>query len=170
MSTPSEHLKEHIEIIAKHEEEFLARRTRPERVGDALGAFTGSLWFIGLQAAAIFLWILLNSLHSDRFRPFDPWPFPMLDTVVAIEAIFLASFIMMRQSRLSRRSDEREHLMLQVLILTEKEVTAVLQIQRQLASNAGLTDRPKDEHLAQLSQETSIDDVARTIRASLPVD
>jgi hypothetical protein len=39
-----------------------------------------------------------------------------VDTVVAVEAIFLASFIVMRQSRLSRRSDERDHLILQVLM------------------------------------------------------
>jgi uncharacterized membrane protein len=57
---------------------------------------------------------------------FDHAPFPLLDTVVAIEAIFLASFIVMRQSRLSRRPDGRDHLILQVLMLAEKEMTDVL--------------------------------------------
>jgi hypothetical protein len=32
----------------------------------------------------------------------------------------------MRQSRMSRRAEERDHLMLQLLLLTEKELTAVL--------------------------------------------
>jgi hypothetical protein len=40
MSNPSNHLKDHVKMIAKHEEEFLARRTTSERVGDLLGALS----------------------------------------------------------------------------------------------------------------------------------
>jgi uncharacterized membrane protein len=170
MPNPSNHLKDHIEIIAKHEEEFLARRTTSERVGDLLGAFVGSLGFIAFHVAAFTAWILMNTLSIGNLSHFDPAPFPLLDTAVAIEAIFLASFIVMRQSRLSRRSDEREHLMLQVLILTEKEVTAVLNLQRQVAVKVGLPAVISDAEMTQLSKDTSIDEVAQTIRESLPKD
>jgi uncharacterized membrane protein len=91
------HLREQIELIARHEQDFLARRTGSERVGDAIGAFIGSLWFIGVHLCWIGAWIALNTLHTTRH--FDPSPFPLLDTVVAIEAIALASFIVMRQGR-----------------------------------------------------------------------
>jgi uncharacterized membrane protein len=168
MPNPSNPLKDHIDIIAKHEEEFLARRTRSERVGDLLGSFVGSLGFIAFHVAAFTAWILVNMLPIGNLSHFDPVPFPLLDTAVAIEAIFLASFIVMRQSRLSRRSDEREHLMLQVLILTEKEVTAVLNLQRQVAERAGLPAVIGDAEITQLSKATSIDEVAQTIRDSLP--
>jgi uncharacterized membrane protein len=40
----------------------------------------------------------------------------------------------MSQSRLARRADEREHLVLQILLLTEKEVTAVISMNQQIAS------------------------------------
>src|SRR6201985_1661901 len=116
------HLRDHIGLIARHEAEFLRRRTSSERVGDAFGAFVGSLWFTLIHVGWIGAWIAWNSRSDLRF---DPAPFPLLDTIVAIEAIFLASFIVMRQGRLSRRSDERDHLILQVLLLAEKEVTAV---------------------------------------------
>ena len=168
--TPANHLKDHVEIIAKHEEEFLAGRTTSERVGDLLGAFIGSLSFIAIHIAGFAAWILINTLRIGNLPHFDPVPFPLLDTAVAIEAIFLASFIVMRQSRLSRRSDEREHLILQVLILAEKEVTAVLNLQRQIAGKAGLPELTSDADVAQLSQQTSIDEVARTIKESLPAD
>src|SRR6202040_2031757 len=59
-------------------------------------------------------------------------PFPLLGTLVALEAILLASIILMRQSRMSRRAEERDHLMLQVLLLTEKEITAVLGMNRKI--------------------------------------
>src|SRR6185437_13566909 len=126
---PQSHLREQIELIARHEREFLHRRTASERMGDAIGSFIGSVWFIAIHVLWIGAWIASNTLH--RFTHFDPSPFPLLDTIVAIEAIFLASFIVMRQSRLGRRADERAHLILQILILTEREITAVLGIERQ---------------------------------------
>jgi uncharacterized membrane protein len=170
MPIPSKHLQDHIEIIAKHEEEFLAGRTTSERIGDLFGAFVGSLGFIAFHGAWFTAWILINTLRVGNLPHFDPAPFPLLDTAVAVEAIFLASFIVMRQSRLSRRSDERDHLILQVLILTEKEVTAVLNVQRQIAVKIGLPELTSDSEITQLSKQTSIDEVAQTIKESLQAD
>ena len=160
------HLHEQIELIARHEQDFLARRTHSERVGDALGAFIGSLWFVGVHVCGIGAWIILNTLHSSHH--FDPSPFPLLDTIVAIEAIFLASFIVMRQGRLGRRSDERDHLILQILMLTEREITAVLGIERQLAARLGLEAVATDETVKQLSQDTPIDELTQTLQENLP--
>lgn len=168
MPTDSSHLQEHIDVILKHEEEFLARRTAAERVGDRLGAFVGSLFFIALHVVWFTAWILVNTLQIPHAPHFDPLPFPILDVVVAIEAIFLASFIVMRQSRSSRRSDERDHLILQVLLLAEKEITAVLQIERQIAVRVGLSEVARDAEITQLSQKTSIDDVAQSLKESMP--
>ena len=145
----------------------MARRTAAERVGDFLGAFVGSLTFIGIHVMWFTAWILVNTVQIARIPHFDPAPFSILDTVVAIEAIFLASFIVMRQSRSSRRSDERDHLILQVMLLAEKEVTAVLQIERQIAARIGLSEVAKDAEIVQLSQKTSIDDVAQSLKDSM---
>jgi uncharacterized membrane protein len=160
------HLREQIELIARHEHDFLARRTRSERVGDAIGAFIGSLWFIAIHICWIGAWIALNTLPATH--PFDPFPFPLLDSIVAIEAIFLASFIVMRQARLGRRSDERDHLILQILILAEREITAVLGIERQLATRLGLEKVAVDENIQQLSQETPIDEISQKLQEHLP--
>jgi uncharacterized membrane protein len=160
------HLREQIELIARHEHEFLARRTRSERLGDAIGTSIGSLWFIGVHICWIGAWIALNTLHGTHH--FDPSPFPLLDSIVAIEAIFLASFIVMRQGRLGRRSDERDHLILQILILAEREITAVLGIERQLATRLGLQKVASDENLEQLSQDTPIDAISQKLQEHLP--
>jgi uncharacterized membrane protein len=170
MPPDSSHLQEHINLVLKHEEDFLARRTGAERLGDLLGSFVGSLTFIGAHLLWFATWILLNVLHIPGVHHFDPPPFSLLNAMVAIEAIFLASFIVMRQGRLSRRSDERDHLLLQVLILVEKEVTAVLQLERQIAANAGLQKLATDAEITQLSEKTSIDELAQTITESLPAE
>ena len=160
------HIQEQIELIAKHEQEFLERRTAPERVSDGIACFIGSLTFVVLHVCLFAAWIVLNTLTP--MRHFDPKPFGMLQTIVAMEAILAASFILMRQARTGRRSDERDHLMLQILRRPEKELTALLGMDRQIASEMGLTRAANNQEVRDLSQETSIEDVAQTIKENLP--
>jgi uncharacterized membrane protein len=162
------HIEEHIDLIAKHEQDFLIRRTPSERLGDTIAGFAGSLPFVCIHLATFAGWMAFNALSSTHAHHFDPPPFPLLGTLVALEAILLASIILMRQSRMSRRAEERDHLMLQVLLLTEKEITAVLGMDREIAGQMGLQGVANNKELEQLSQHTSIDDVAQTIKDKLP--
>jgi uncharacterized membrane protein len=162
------HIQEHVDLIAKHEQDFLTNRTAAERLGDSIAGFAGSLHFVAIHLAVFAGWMIFNTASFTLPRHFDPPPFSLLGTIVAIEAILLASIILMRQSRMSRRAEERDHLMLQVLILTEKEITAVLGMNRQIAGKVGLRQVADDKEIEQLSQHTSIDDVAQTIKDQLP--
>ncbi|WP_232296287.1 DUF1003 domain-containing protein [Terriglobus sp. TAA 43] len=162
-----QHVQEHIDLIARHEQEFSEKRTAAERAGDVIAGFAGSMRFVVLHLVFFAGWILCNTLQRFQQWRFDPYPFAMLDTIVALEAILLASFILMRQQRMGRRSDEREHLMLQVLLLTEKETTALLQINREMAEKFGMYGVARDVDVAALSQETSIEQVAENIRENL---
>jgi uncharacterized membrane protein len=164
------HVQDHIETIAKHEQEFLARRSPAERLGDLTAAVVGNLGFVAVHILIFFFWILVNTLHLARIPHFDPVPFSLLGTIVAMEAILLASLILMRQSRLARRADEREHLVLQILLLTEKEVTAVISMNQQIASKVGLSNMENSKEFEQLGQNTSIDEVAQDIQRSLSDD
>jgi uncharacterized membrane protein len=160
-------VQEHIDTILKHEQEFLARRTRSERLGDSIAGFVGSFNFVLVHLFVVFCWVVLNSLKIVGIPHFDPYPFSLLGTCISLEAILIASFILMRQARIARRSDERDHLMLQILLLTEKEVTAILQMNRQIASKAGLSRIAGDKEIAELGLNTSIDEVAQTIQETL---
>jgi uncharacterized membrane protein len=162
------HIQEHVDLIAKHEQDFLINRTAAERLGDSIAGFAGSLSFVCLHLAIFAGWIEFNTASFTLSRHFDPPPFSLLGTIVALEAILLASIILMRQSRMSRRAEERDQLMLQVLLLTEKEITAVLGMDRQIAGKVGLHLVADDKEIEQLSKHTSIDDVAQTIKDTLP--
>jgi len=166
MQAPNQ-VQEQIDTIAKHEQEFLARRSPAERLGDLTAAIVGNLGYVGAHICLFFFWILVNTLHVPPIPHFDPMPFSLLGTVVAMEAILLASLILMRQSRLARRADEREHLVLQILLLTEKEVTAVIGMNQQIATKVGLSDMENSKEIEQLGQNTSIDEVAQDIQRSL---
>ena len=165
-----DHVQEHIGTIAKHEQDFLARRSPAERLGDFTAAVVGNLSFVVTHLLLFLLWIVVNTMHVSHIPHFDPMPFSLLGTAVAMEAIVLSSLILMRQSRLGRRADEREHLMLQILLLTEKEVTAVISMNQQIAGKLGLTDLRNRQEIEQLGQKTSIDDVAQDIQKILSED
>ena len=163
---PRTHIQDHVDLIAKHEQDFLANRTRAERIIDAVAGYIGSLTFVVVHIVYFVLWIVWNVLPATHH--FDPRPFSLLQTLVAMESILAASFILMRQGRLGRRADERDHLMLQILILTEKEITALLGVNREIAQEVGVSDMANEDEVHALSQPTSIDDVAQTIAEKLP--
>lgn len=164
------HVQEHIDTIAKHEQEFLERRSAAERLGDLTAAIVGNLGFVAVHVCLFVFWVLANTMRVSGIPHFDPEPFPLLGTVVAIEAILLASLILMRQARLARRADEREHLMLQILLLTEKEVTALISMNQQIAIKVGLRDIENSKEIEELGRDTSIDEVAQDIQRSLSKD
>ena len=166
MQVPN-HVQEHIDTIAKHEQEFLERRSPAERMGDLTAAIVGNVGFVVIHVILFAAWILVNTLHLRRIRHFDPVPFSLLGTIVAIEAILLASLIVMRQARLARRADERDHLMLQILLLTEKEVTALIGVNPKIAIEAGVRDIENSKEIEQLGRETPIDEVALDIQRKL---
>jgi len=69
---------------------------------------------------------------------------------------------------MSRRAEERDQLMLQILLLTEREITAVLGVDRQVAQTMGLHKIASDQEISQLSEQTSIDEVAQIIKDTFP--
>ena len=164
MQIPS-HIQEHIETIARHEQEFNSKRSRTERIGDSIARFAGSFSFVLLHIAVFFAWMVVNLVPGTSH--FDPLPFPLLDTIVALEAILLASFILMRQSGLAKRADERDHLMLQILLLTEREISAVVNMNQQIAERVGLSAISRDVEIQEMAKPTSIDNVAQTIQENL---
>jgi uncharacterized membrane protein len=151
----------------RQEEEALERRSSSERLADAVGGFAGSLLFIVLHLVLLVAWLLINSGKIPSARPFDPYPFSLLGVIVAVEAVILSSFILMRQNRMMRRG-RRDHLNLQVDLLAEKEITKLLQMVRALCGHMGLQNIMADKEIRDLSQNTSIESLSQTLEDRLP--
>jgi len=60
--------------------------------------------------------------------------------------------------------------MLQILLLTEKEVTALIGINHQIAMKAGVRDFENSKEIEQLGRDTPIDEVAQDIQRKLSDD
>jgi len=159
----------HIKAISDLEQQALQRRTGAEKISDFIVSQAGRVWAIILHLAWFALWILWNSGHIPRARPFDPFPYMGLSTIVSLEAIFLSLFILISQNRASRRADERAHLDLQVNLLSEREVTKMLQLLQALCAYHGLPGA-NDAEVTELLRETEPAIIARELEQQLPSD
>ena len=152
----------------RQEEEALERRSSSERLADAVGVFAGSLLFVVLHLGLVIVWLVVNSGEIPGIRPFDPHPFSLLGVIVVVEAVILSSFILMRQNRMMRRGQRRDHLNLQVDLLAEKEITKVLQMVHAICGHMGLQNIMADKEIRELSQTTSMESLSQTLEDRLP--
>jgi uncharacterized membrane protein len=90
--------REH-ELVAENlNAEFEGQLTLGERIADQVAEFGGSWTFIIWFGAVLLLWIALNSFVLLS-RPFDPYPFILLNLVLSCLAALQAPVIMMSQNR-----------------------------------------------------------------------
>jgi uncharacterized membrane protein len=73
-----------------------------QKVADKVAATMGSWKFIITQSCILAAWIVLNSIQLF-FRPFDAYPFILLNLTLSFEAAFAAPFIMISQNRQAQK-------------------------------------------------------------------
>jgi uncharacterized membrane protein/uncharacterized membrane protein YeaQ/YmgE (transglycosylase-associated protein family) len=80
--------------------EFERQTTFGERVADQVASFGGSWTFIGLFLGMMAVWMTINIREA---KPFDPYPFILLNLVLSCLAALQAPVIMMSQNRQADR-------------------------------------------------------------------
>jgi uncharacterized membrane protein len=136
-------------------------RSVQARIADAITAFSGHITFVYMYIAWFAVWILLNTGRIG-VRPFDPFPYGLLTMVVSLEAIFLATFVLISQNRLSEEAEHRADLALHIGLLTEHELTRVLQMLDAIQDKMAIENHENSE-LADLEMETKPEDVLAEI-------
>ena len=127
-------LKEH-EILAKNPEVQLeAGLTVGQRLADRIATFGGSWNFIAMFAVVLFVWMSVNS-YVLVVRPFDPYPYILLNLVLSALAALQAPVIMMSQNRLEARDRVRAMHDYQVNLKAELEIRQLHQKMDHLLSH-----------------------------------
>ena len=137
------------------------KRNLQDRIADSITSFSGHIVFVYVHLVWFGAWIVLNTGRMG-VHPFDPFPYGLLTMVVSLEAIFLSTFVLISQNRLSEESEYRTNLNLQIALLTEHEVTRVLQMLDAIQEKMGI-DNDEDSELADLEMETKPEDVLTEI-------
>jgi uncharacterized membrane protein len=91
-------VREHELVSQDVNSAFEQQLTAGQRIADGVASFGGSWRFIIIFGAVMFIWIALNS-SMLMARPFDPFPFILLNLVLSCLAAIQAPVIMMSQNR-----------------------------------------------------------------------
>jgi uncharacterized membrane protein len=123
--------------------DFEGQATFGQRLADRVASFGGSWTFIGLFGVIMALWLMVNSREQ---RPFDPYPFILLNLILSCLAALQAPVIMMSQNRqavkdrLDAQNDFRVNLNAEMQILglhtkfdelREEKWSQLVELQRQ---------------------------------------
>ena len=161
-------IRKNIAALAEMQQRDDDRRTRTDRLADAVTGFSGSMAFVYLHVAWFGLWIALNLGLLERLgmRPFDQFPFGLLTMIVSLEAIFLATFVLISQNRMARASEKRAELEMQVNLLAEQKAAKTLEMLDHLTRQLDQVRRftfERDPEIEALKVSPEPDEVLRVI-------
>jgi uncharacterized membrane protein len=110
------------EILARNpESESDAEMTFGQRLADRIATFGGSWTFISIFGVVIVFWMLIN-IFLLAAKPFDPYPFILLNLVLSCLAALQAPVIMMSQNRQESRDRARATHDYQINLKAELEI------------------------------------------------
>jgi uncharacterized membrane protein len=157
-----------IDAIAKLEHDALGRRTLTERASDVITKLVGNMGFLLAHFVLICGWVLVNLHVIPGLRAFDPFPFGVLALMVSSESVFLTIFVLIRQSRMARQSERRSHLDLQVGMLSEQELTTILQMVQKLCQHMGVNVDSSKQEVQSFTKTTDVHKLASELEDKLP--
>jgi uncharacterized membrane protein len=159
--------EENIRAVRQLQERVARRRSAIERLSDAIASLAARDGVIVAHALWFVAWIAANAKLVRFIRPFDPFPFTLLTTLVSLEAIFLTLFVLASQNRLTQEADRRAHLDLQVNLLSEQEMTVVLRMLKEVCDHFALHNTTSSDTFQELVRRTDLNDLAERLDSQL---
>lgn len=103
------------------EEELRENLSLGDRMADRIATFGGSWTFIMAFFGFILVWMLVN-VYLLATRPFDPYPFILLNLILSCLAAIQAPIIMMSQNRKEAKDRQRSEYDYKVNLKAELEI------------------------------------------------
>lgn len=130
-------LERNIQALLRREAREAAGANWQDRIADKVTRFTGSLPFVYLHIALVEILDRRKSRMVSRRPPWDT-SFVVLAMLASVEAIFLSTFVLINQNRMSAIAEKRAHLDLQISLLTEHEITTLAALMSEIATRLGV--------------------------------
>lgn len=154
-------LARNIRMLQERREREEATATLEERIAGAITRFSGTMKFVYVHVVVYGFWILANLGAVPGVPKFDP-SFVILAMVASVEAIFLSTFILITQNRMSAVADKRAELDLQISLLAEHEVTKLTALLSAVVDRLGIQtefDAEVEELKEDVAPEAVLDEI-----------
>jgi uncharacterized membrane protein len=112
------------------------KRSAPQRYAELLSNFVGRPAFVIAIVLFVILWIVVNySLLALQREPFDDAPFHWLQGIVALAALITTVAVLIKQSRIEKLGEQRDHLDLNISLLIEQKTAKIIDLLEELRSD-----------------------------------
>lgn len=139
-----------VKAVAQLEQAANTKRSTTDKIADAVSNFVGSMLFVYIHLVWFGLWVIVNIPHTTpESWHFDPYPFTFLTFVVSLEAIFLSTFILISQNHEEHLARRRNHLDLQINLLSDQENSQILKMLARIESRLDVEHDDDEEALEQ---------------------
>jgi uncharacterized membrane protein len=153
-------VERNIKALLERKQQEDRERSAENRIADAITGFVGSMTFVYIHILFFGLWIAWN-VGWLGLEPFDP-SLVILAMEASVEAIFLSTFVLISQNRMSAQADKRAELDLQVSLLTEHEVTQLIKMVRAIAKKMDI-EESEDPEIEELTKNVAPEKVMDTL-------
>ena len=153
-------VERNIKVLVDRRKEERDKRNHKEIIVDSIASFTGSIMSVYIHLIFFGIWILWN-VGWLNIKPFDP-SFIILALFAAIETIFLSTFVLISQNRMNAEANKRAELDLQIVLLTEHEVTRMMTLVTAMAKQMGIKEAD-DKEIEELSKDIPPERVLETM-------
>ena len=126
----------------------------------------GGMTFLLINVVFFAVWVIINTDQISGIPAFDPFPFSLLTTIVSLEAIILAIFVLISQNRNSKVDDLREETHLQINLIAEKEITKLMKMMEILLEKQGV-DLSQDPELKKLLKPISEEEIEEKLKKEI---
>jgi uncharacterized membrane protein len=172
MQTDSERTSQKTEDNLAAVLDFYASETRKlsraQRILEQIVRVNGQPVFLVMTMIFVVAWIGVNAWLEFMHRPaFDPLPYHLLHGFVSLGALVTATMVLIKQERLGRLAEQRDHLDLKVMLLTEQKAAKLIELVEELRRDLPDVRDRHDSGAAVLKESLSPDIVLATLEQPL---
>ncbi len=150
-SSTSNVVERNVRALVRHAAQQEHAKSTADRIAATISSFVGSMSFITFHAVAFGVWAAIDMGWIPAIHNFDP-SFTKLGTFASVEAIFIATFVLIAQNRMAEQEEIRNHLDVQVSLLNEHETTHILRLVAAMSDKMGLSEA-RDPEIQELLRD-----------------
>jgi uncharacterized membrane protein len=146
-------LSQNIEAVLDFYSREYQKISSSQRILERISHFLGQPIFLGIILFFVAFWILANvALRQFGMAEFDPEPYFWLQGVVGLGALLTATVVLSKQNRLTKLEEQRAHLDLKVMLLTEQKTAKLINLLEELRRDLPNVRNRHDPEAAELQQ------------------
>jgi uncharacterized membrane protein len=153
------------DFYVRQQRELSPSQRMAERIAEAFGHPA----FLGAILAIVVAWIGLNIARVALGLPaLDPPPYFWLQGLVSLSALLITTVVLIKQNRVARLAEQRDHLDLKITLLIEQKTAKLIDLLEELRRDAPNIPDRQDAHATALQQAMDPGRVLEALTESSP--